>query len=54
VVSSARLTLGAGYGWGSSSVPELLDVLDDESEDVEPRYVYRRLRTLFGFELGVN
>lgn len=52
MVSGARLTLGAGYGWGSSSASALLDVVGDE--DLEPRYVYRRLRILFGFELGVD
>jgi hypothetical protein len=29
-------------------------VVGDENEGFEPRYVYRRLRILFGFELGVN
>jgi hypothetical protein len=54
MVSGARLTLGAGYGWGSSSASALLDVVGDENEGLEPRYVYRRLRILFGFELGMN
>jgi hypothetical protein len=54
MVSSARLTLGAGYGWGNSPASAILDVLGDENEGLEARYVYRRLRILFGFELGVN
>jgi hypothetical protein len=52
MVSNARLTVGAGYGWGSSPAPRLADVLGDEG--VEAKYVYSRFRVLFGFELGVK
>lgn len=53
-VKSARLTVGVGYGWGSEPAPELTDILPDEDLGLDPRYVYSRLRLLFGFELGVD
>lgn len=53
-VKSARLTVGLGYGWGSAPAPELTDILPDEDLELDPRYVYSRLRILFGFELGVD
>lgn len=54
VVRSARLTLGVGYGWGSEVDRELTDLLKEEKEDFEATYVYRSIRLLFGFEIGVN
>ncbi|MCL7972105.1 MAG: hypothetical protein M8866_08495, partial [marine benthic group bacterium] len=54
VVRSARLTLGLGYGWGSQVDRELTDLLREESEAFQATYVYRSLRLLFGFEIGVN
>ena len=53
-VKSARLTVGAGYGWGSAPAPGLIDVLPGETGQLDPRYVYSRFRILFGFELGVD
>ena len=54
MVKSARLTVGAGYGWGSAPAPEITDVLEGQEEGLEAKYVYSRFRVLFGFELGVN
>ena len=54
VVRSARLTLGIGYGWGSQVDRELTDLLKEEKEDFEATYVYRSIRLLFGFEIGVG
>ncbi len=53
-VSSARLTLGAGYGWGSAPAPRITDVLQGADEGREANIVYSRIRLLFGFELGVD
>lgn len=54
VVRSARLTLGIGYGWGSEVDKELTDLLREEKEDFEATYVYRSIKLLFGFEIGVG
>ena len=43
------MTIGAGYTWGSRAADRLADLI--EGEEVEPRYVYKRFRLLFGFEL---
>ncbi len=51
-VTRARVTLGAGYGWGSHPADRLADRIG--GEEVEPQYVYKRLRVLFGFELVTN
>lgn len=51
-VTRARVTLGAGYGWGSASADRITDLIGDE--DIEAQYVYHRLRFLFGFELVTN
>ncbi len=53
-VGSARLTLGAGYGWGSKVDQSLTDVLGEEDEDFEATFVLRSFKFLFGFEIGVN
>ena len=53
-VGSARLTLGAGYGWGSKVDQSLTDALGEEDEDFEATFVYRSFRFLFGFEIGVG
>jgi hypothetical protein len=53
-IKSARLTVGAGYGWGSAPAPRLTDVLQGADEGREAKYVYSRFRLLFGFELGVD
>jgi len=52
-VSSARFTLGFGYGWGSKVDQRLTDVLGDEVEDFEATFVYRSMRLIFGFEIGI-
>jgi hypothetical protein len=54
MVSSARLTLGVGYGWGSKADQALTDLLSQEDPDYEAKFVYRSFRFLFGFEIGVN
>ncbi len=52
-VSSARFTLGFGYGWGSKVDQRLTDVLGDEDEDFEATFVYRSMRLIFGCEIGI-
>jgi hypothetical protein len=54
VLRSARFTLGIGYGWGSEVDQELTDLLKDQDDDFEATYVYRNLKLLFGFEIGVG
>jgi hypothetical protein len=54
VVKSSRLTIGIGYGWGDSPAPRITDVLGGADEGFSARYVYSRLRLLFGFEAGVG
>ena len=54
VLRSARLTLGIGYGWGSEIDRGLTDLLKREDEDFEATYVYRSVKLLFGFEIGVG
>jgi hypothetical protein len=48
------LTLGFGYGWGSKVDQALTDLLREEDPDFEATFVYRSLRFLFGFEIGVE
>jgi hypothetical protein len=43
-----------GYGWGSKAAPELTDLLPADEIESDPKFVYSRLRLLFGFELGVD
>lgn len=54
VVASARFTLGLGYGWGREVDRELTDLLRGQDENYEATYVYRSLKLLFGFAIGVN
>jgi len=54
VVKSARLTLGLGYGWGSKVDQELTDLLRQEDPDFKATYVFRSIKVLFGFEIGVD
>ncbi len=51
-VRLARVTLGAGYGWGNHPADRITDLIGDE--DIEAQYVYHRFRVLFGFELITN
>jgi hypothetical protein len=52
LVERARVTLGAGYGWGSEPADRITDLIGDE--DFEANYVFKRVRVLFGFELVTN
>jgi hypothetical protein len=50
----ALLTLGAGYGWGEEIDTELTNVIDPEGEEgLQARFVFRSLRVLFGFQVGI-
>ncbi len=51
-VTRARVTLGAGYGWGNAPADRITDLIGDEN--IQAQYVYHRLRLLFGFELVTN
>jgi hypothetical protein len=53
-VGSARFTLGFGYGWGSKVDQKLTDVLQQEDADFEATFVYRSMRFIFGFEVGLR
>ena len=54
IVRNTRLTLGAGYRWGSSLARRVTELLGGDEGDFNAKYVYRSLRLLFGFELGLN
>lgn len=54
VVKSARLTLGFGFGWGSKVDQNLTDLLRQDDPDFEATYVFRSMKLLFGFEIGVG
>ncbi len=51
-IEQARVTVGAGYGWGSRPAPKITDLIGDDG--IEAQYVYKRFRVLFGFELITN
>jgi hypothetical protein len=53
VISSARFTLGAGYGWGQKVDQNLTDALKGEDEEFEATFAYRNIRLIFGFEIGI-
>ena len=53
-VGSARFTLGLGYGWGRKVDEGLTDVLREEDADFEATFVYRSMRVIFGFEIGID
>ncbi len=53
VVGPALLTLGVGYGWGSKVSQELTDVINPGDGNLEARFLFRNMRALFGFEVGV-
>jgi hypothetical protein len=52
-VSTARFTLGVGYGWGSKVDQALTDALKQEDEDFAATFAYRNIRLIFGFEIGI-
>jgi hypothetical protein len=52
-VSTARFTLGVGYGWGSKVDQALTDALKQEDEDFVATFAYRNIRLIFGFEIGI-
>lgn len=54
MVKDARLTVGAGYGWGSEPAQRITDVLGGPDEGFSAKLVWSRFRALFGFEVGVN
>ena len=50
----ALLTLGVGYGWGEEVDNELTDVIDPEGEEgLRARFLFRSMKALFGFQVGV-
>ncbi len=53
VVSSARFTLGVGYGWGKKLDQNLTDALKGEDEEFAATFTYRNIRLIFGFEIGI-
>ena len=53
-VGVARFTLGFGYGWGREVDQQLTDILQQEDEDFEATFVYRSMRFIFGFEIGLR
>jgi len=53
-VGSARFTLGLGYAWGRKVDEGLTDVLREEDADFEATFVYRSIRVIFGFEIGID
>ena len=54
VLGPARFTLGLGYAWGDKVDQALTDALQQGDPDFEATFVYRSLRVIFGFEIGVN
>jgi predicted porin len=53
VISSARFTLGFGYGWGEKVDQNLTDALQQEDEGFEATFIFRSIRLIFGFEIGI-
>ncbi len=53
-VGSARFTLGLGYAWGQKVDQRLTDILQEEDADFEATFVYRSMRVIFGFEIGID
>jgi hypothetical protein len=53
VISSARFTLGVGYGWGKKLDQNLTDALKGEDEEFAATFTYRNIRLIFGFEIGI-
>ena len=53
-VGPALLTLGFAYGWGRRVDDELTNVIDPEGQEgLEATFVFRSMRALFGFQVGV-
>lgn len=53
-VGKPRLTLALGYGWGSKLDNAITDLLKERDADLEANLVFKSLRLLFGFEVGVH
>lgn len=53
-IGPARFTLGLGYAWGRKVDEGLTDVLREEDADFEATFVYRSIRVIFGFEIGID
>ena len=53
-IRSARFTLGLGYAWGRKVDERLTDALQEEDADFEATFVYRSIRVIFGFEIGID
>jgi len=53
VISSARFTLGVGYGWGKKLDQNLTDALKGEDEEFVATFTYSNIRLIFGFEIGI-
>jgi hypothetical protein len=54
VLGPARFTLGLGYAWGEKLDEVLTDALQQDDPDFEAIFVYRSMRVIFGFEIGIN
>jgi len=52
-VGSARFTLGIGYGWGRKIDELLTSALRQEDQEFEATFVYRSVKAIFGFEIGI-
>jgi hypothetical protein len=52
--SRALFTVGVGFGWGEEVDQELTDIFQGTSEDFQATFVYRSLRLIFGFEVGLD
>ena len=53
-IGSARFTLGLGYAWGRKVDEKLTNILREEDADFEATFVYRSMRVIFGFEIGID
>ncbi|MCZ6918244.1 MAG: hypothetical protein O7I93_15830, partial [Gemmatimonadetes bacterium] len=53
-IGSARFTLGLGYAWGRKVDERLTDALQEDDADFEATFVYRSMRVIVGFEIGID
>jgi hypothetical protein len=54
VLGPARFTLGLGYAWGRKVDRGLTDALQQDDPNFEAVFVYRSIRVIFGFEIGID